>query len=66
MKAKSSFCGAVYAPNADIVVRANSDIYGAFVGTDFEIKSGNNLYYDIALRSVEMGMCFSIDRWWEG
>lgn len=65
LKAKSEFCGVVYAPNADIIIRANSNIYGAFVGANFEIKSGDNLYYDIALRNIEMGMCFDIERWWE-
>jgi len=65
LKAKTLFCGAVYAPNADIVIRANSNIYGAFVGANFEIKSGDNLYYDIALRSPELAMSFCIERWWE-
>jgi hypothetical protein len=68
LKAKGDFFGAVYAPNADITINAGGDIYGSFVGSDFEMKSGGNLYYDEALRSVSVddeAVRFVVDRWSE-
>lgn len=49
LKAKSDFSGAIYAPNADITLRANGDFYGSFVGANIEQKSDSNFYYDETL-----------------
>lgn len=68
IKAKSNVVGAVYAPNADIIVMANGDVYGAFVGKSFEMKSGGNFYYDEALRNVEIddeAVRFVVKKWTE-
>lgn len=68
LKAKSSWYGAVYAPNATITVFAGGDIYGSFISSDFEMKSGGSLYYDIALRDgsiTEVGTRFVVERWQE-
>ncbi len=52
IKAKGNVSGAVYAPNADITIMANGDVYGAFVGKSFQMNSGGNFYYDEALKEV--------------
>ena len=69
IKAKSTWSGVVYAPNADIDLYAKGDFYGSVVADNFELKSGGNYYYDEALREVEMddeGVHFVVKRWYEG
>lgn len=68
LKAKSASLGVIYAPNADIIVRADGDVYGSFVSANFELKNGGNLYYDEALQDVsvsDVGARFCVDRWRE-
>ena len=68
IRAKGDFFGAVYAPNADVTVMANGDIYGAFTTGNFELKSGGNFYYDIALRNVNVddeAVRFVVQQWCE-
>jgi len=68
LKAKGGFYGAVYAPNAEITINAGGDIYGSFVGSSFELKSGGNFYYDEALRNTsvdDVGVRFVIKQWSE-
>ncbi|MBN2269566.1 MAG: hypothetical protein JXN61_03075 [Sedimentisphaerales bacterium] len=68
LKAKSSVFGEVYAPNADIELYPNAELYGAIVGNSVSIKSGGTFMYDEALRNVEPedeGARFTIERWWE-
>jgi len=68
IKAKSNVSGAVYAPNANIIVMAVGDVYGSFVGKSFEMKSGGNFYYDEALRDVSINdeaVQFVVKKWTE-
>jgi len=69
IKAKNNWTGVIYAPNANIDLYANGDVYGAIVSDSFEFKSGGNLYYDEALSEVSMenkGVYFVVERWYEG
>ena len=69
IKAKNDWTGVIYAPNADIDLYANGDVYGSIVADSFEFKNGGNYYYDEALREVSMedeGVSFVIERWYEG
>jgi len=69
IKAKSTWSGTIYAPNADIDLYAKGDCYGSIVSDNFELKSGGNYHYDEALREVEIddeGVRFVIKRWYEG
>jgi hypothetical protein len=45
---REDFYGAIYAPYADVNIKAGGDIYGAVVGWSSKIKSQSNstLYYD--------------------
>jgi len=68
LKAKSDFYGITYAPDADIEIKAKGDVYGAFVGNTFDSKSSGLIWYDAALRKVDVddiGVRFVIDRWRE-
>jgi hypothetical protein len=68
IKAKSEWYGAVYAPNADISIKAGADIYGSFIGASFENKAGGFIWYDAALRDVsttDVAVGFVVERWRE-
>ncbi len=68
IKAKSTWSGIIYAPNADIDLYANGDFYGSIVADSFELKAGGNYHYDEALREVEVddeGVRFVVKRWHE-
>ncbi|KPK75260.1 MAG: hypothetical protein AMJ79_11910 [Phycisphaerae bacterium SM23_30] len=68
IKAKSDWCGVVYAPNANIILYANGNCYGSIVADDFEYKAGGNFYYDAALREVRADddyVRFVVKRWRE-
>jgi len=66
IKAKSEWVGVVYAPNANVDLYANGDVYGAVVANNFEFKAGGNYHYDKALKNVSVedeGVRFVIKRW---
>ena len=68
IKAKSEWVGVVYAPNADVNLFANGDVYGSVVADNFEFKAGGNYHYDKALKDVsadDYGVRFVIKRWQE-
>lgn len=68
IKAKSEWVGVVYAPNTDVDLYANGDVYGAVVANNFEFKAGGNYHYDKALKNVTVedeGVRFVIKRWKE-
>ena len=68
LNAKSSCLGQIYAPNANAIVKAKGDLYGAFTAKSFEMKSGGNLFYDGSLRNVntdDEGVRFVVSRWSE-
>ncbi len=68
IKAKSTWSGIIYAPNADVDLYANGDFYGSVVADNFELKAGGNYHYDEALREVEVddeGVRFVVKRWHE-
>ena len=68
IKAKSDWCGVIYAPNADIILYAKGNCYGSVVSGSFEYKSDGNFYYDEALRDVTANddyVRFVVKRWSE-
>jgi hypothetical protein len=68
LKAKSGWYGAVYAPDADITIKAKGEIYGSFICRNFENMNGEFVYYDAALRDVkpdDVGASFTVERWQE-
>jgi hypothetical protein len=68
VRAKSEYFGRIYAPNADVEIKAMGNLYGAFVANSFEMKSGGNIYYDQALSFADItdqDARFAIYRWYE-
>ncbi|HUW20855.1 MAG TPA: collagen-binding domain-containing protein [Sedimentisphaerales bacterium] len=68
LKAKTDWYGAVYAPNADVIIKSGAEVYGSFVCASFEAKEGGLIIYDAALRDVnvnDIGAFFVVDRWQE-
>ena len=68
LKASSEWVGVVYAPNANVQLHANGDIYGAVVANIFELKAGGSYYYDQALKIVSVedeGVHFVVKRWYK-
>lgn len=68
LKSSSDFYGLIYAPNADLEIKNGGDLYGAFVGSSFEMKNAGCFYFDLALANSginEFDACFNVQRWWE-
>ena len=66
LKAKSGFCGVIYAPNADLTLFSGGDILGSFVTNNFELKNPAQFLYDVSLKTIsvnEEGARFVINRW---
>jgi hypothetical protein len=70
LNAKSEYFGLIYAPDADVQVNNSGDLYGAFTAYNFTMMNDGNLYYDGALRDVNLndpdpGVRFVLTRWVE-
>lgn len=60
------FYGVVYAPNVDMIIRNDGDIYGALASRSAELKNSGNLHYDLALADQgQFPAGYVIERWWE-
>jgi hypothetical protein len=62
------FYGAVYAPNASIILDNSADVYGSIVGQSFVLRNSATFYYDAALRDRTVNddaVRFVIHRWTE-
>ncbi len=69
LKAKSTFYGAVYAPNAQLDIFNNGDMYGAFIGNrNLSIKNSGCFYFDTRLLGALVNdtvAYLGVQRWWE-
>ena len=68
LRAKSKSLGAIYAPNADIALKADSDIHGSVTAKNIVMMASGNFYYDKALRIVttdDEAVRFVIQDWRE-
>lgn len=68
IRANGKWTGAIYAPNASVLLYANGDAYGSVVASSFEFKAGGNYHYDEALREVteqDEGVTFTVMHWSE-
>lgn len=67
-KNSSDLYGAIYAPNADVVMFNSADMYGAVTAKSFEQKNSGTFYYDTSLREVstsDEAVSFTITNWHE-
>ena len=68
LKAKSDFYGAVYAPEADIILFNSGDFIGSIVANSFEMKNSGRFIFDTRLASGginDPAAAFDVVRWWE-
>jgi len=66
IKNDRDFFGVYYGPNANILIRANADVYGSVSGHSYDMRNSGNMHYDIQLRDLTAyDTGFGIDRWWE-
>lgn len=68
LKAKDNWYGCIYAPDAELSIKANSDLFGSLVAKTFDNKAKGLIRYDGALSKVkadEIGVHFIIERWYE-
>lgn len=59
------FSGCVYAPNAAITIRGNTDVSGSFVGNTIDVAGSAFFHYDEALAAYTSHAFFRIQRWRE-
>jgi len=68
LKNSSNFYGAIYAPQADVVMMNSADVFGAIVAKSFEQKNAATFNYDASLRDTSIddeGIRFVITKWQE-
>ncbi len=64
----SDFYGALYAPNADLVLHNSANIYGSIVANSIDQKNSGAFYYDGALQQYDLddfGVRLILNRWQE-
>jgi len=69
LKNNSDVFGAIYAPNADIILKNNAVLHGSITANSFTMKNNGIFYYDAALSDVsivDVYVRFVVKRWYEG
>ena len=67
-KNSADLYGAIYAPNADVIMHNSSNVYGAVVAESFDMKNSGVFMYDTSLRDVSINdeaVYFTITNWHE-
>ncbi len=67
-KNSADFYGAIYAPNADVIMHNSGNVYGAVISKSFEQKNSATFNYDVLLRDVrtnDEAVYFTITNWHE-
>jgi hypothetical protein len=66
IKNSRNFYGIYYGENADIIIRADADVFGSVSGHSFDMRNTGNLHYDVRLSDLlAYDTGFAIQRWWE-
>ena len=67
-KNSADLYGAIYAPNADVIMHNSGTVYGAVVAKTFDMKNSGVFMYDASLRDVSINdeaVYFKITNWHE-
>jgi len=67
-KNSSDLFGAIYAPNADVIMNNSATVYGAVVAKTFDMKNSGVFMYDASLRDASVNdeaVHFKITNWHE-
>jgi hypothetical protein len=68
LKNGSDFYGAMYTPNADVVMMNSGDAYGSVIAKSVDQRNSSTFHYDVTLREVsieDIGVRFVIKQWRE-
>ena len=68
LKNGGDFYGAIYAPNADVVMMNSGDMFGSVIAKSVEQKNSSTFHYDVSLRDVsieDIGVRFVVKQWQE-
>jgi hypothetical protein len=68
LKNGSDFYGAMYTPNADVVMMNSGDMYGSVIAKSVDQRNSSTFHYDVSLREVsieDIGVRFVIKQWRE-
>ena len=68
LKNGSDFYGAIYAPNADVVMMNSGDMFGSVIAESIDQKNSAIFHYDVSLRDVtieDIGVRFVVKQWQE-
>ena len=68
LKNNSEAFGAIYAPNADVILKNNATLYGSVTCNSLTVKNNGTFSYDMALRDVTVddeSVRFLVKRWSE-
>jgi choice-of-anchor A domain-containing protein len=68
LKNGSDFYGAIYAPNADVVMMNSGDMFGSVIAKSVDQRNSSTFHYDVSLREVsieDIGVRFVIKKWQE-
>jgi hypothetical protein len=55
----------VYAPNADVSIKGNGDVFGAVVGNTVTMTGGGAFHYDLSLANMNGNPLFQPSKWVE-
>jgi len=64
----ADFYGAIYAPNADVIMNNSANIYGSVISKSFDQRNSATFNYDVTLRDVSINdeaVYFTITNWHE-
>jgi hypothetical protein len=67
-KNSSDFYGAIYAPNAEVIMNNSANLYGAVVARDFQLMNSGTFNYDASLRDASVNdeaVRFVVTNWHE-
>lgn len=68
LKNGTDLFGAIYAPNADVIINNSANVYGAVVSKTFDMKNSGVFMYDASLRDTSVSdpiVRFILKRWSE-
>ncbi|MHC4207948.1 MAG: DUF7305 domain-containing protein [Planctomycetota bacterium] len=67
-KNSTDLYGAIYAPNAEVLMNNSANVYGAVVARDFELRNSGTFNYDVSLRDASVNdeaVRFVVTNWHE-
>jgi len=65
MSGNGSLNGICYAPNANVTIAGNGDVYGSFVANQVSVSGNAQFHYDKTLRYLNTGDPYGITKWRE-